>query len=124
MSVANNLDLLSSPSSGCQSLTSWSRRSRSHHSHNRHNSVSESDRDMEDGDDGSHHSFRHNRIEELVDSPPRSLVGIAGLGQGGQAERRLPSPPVLEDRVLKGPEGQVALKPHNSIEGIVNSKKV
>ena len=86
MSVANNLDLLSSPSSGCQSLTSWSRRSRSHHSRDRHNSGSESDRDMEDGDDGSHHSFRHNRIEELVDYPPRSLVGIAGLGQGGQAE--------------------------------------
>ena len=66
-------------------MASGSRGSRSHHSHDHHNSGSESDRDIGDGYDISHHPSRHSRIEEL-DSPARSLAGITGINQGGQAE--------------------------------------
>ena len=50
MSVANNLELLSSPGSGHQSEGSGSRRSGSHPSRDCHNSGSGSDREMEDVD--------------------------------------------------------------------------
>ena len=111
MSVVNDLKLLSSPGLGCRSAASGSRRSGSHHSHDHHNSGSGSDRDMEDDNDSSHHPSRHNRIEEL-DSSPRSLAGISGISQGGQAEERPKDPSVPGDQVPKGPVGQEALKPH------------
>ena len=47
-----------------------------------------SDKDMEDGNDGSQHSLRYNRIEELEDSPARTLAGNSGISQGGQAEEK------------------------------------
>ena len=77
MSVANHLELLSSPGSGHQSVASGSRRPGSDHSRDRHNSRSGSDRDMEVGDSSSQCSSTHNRIEELEDSPPRYLAGIS-----------------------------------------------
>ena len=98
MSVANDLGLLESPGSGCQFVASGSRRSGIHLNCDHHNSGCESDRDMEDRDDGSHCPSRHNWMEEL-DSSPRSLVGIAGINQGGQAEERPQDPPVPGDQV-------------------------
>ena len=108
MSVGNDLELLSRPGLGHQSVASGSRRSGSCLSHDRHNSGSESDRGMEDVNVGSQHSSRYDQRNELVSSP-RSQAGTSGIGQGGHAEVRPWSPPVPGDQVPKGTETQEAL---------------
>ena len=78
MSVVNNLELLSSPCSYCQSVASGSRKSRSCLSNDLNISGSESDRGEEDDNDGSHGSSRHNQRDEQV-YPSQSQAGAAGF---------------------------------------------
>ena len=101
MSVANNLELLSSLGLYHQSVASGSRGSRSHHSRDHHNSGSGSDRDnMGDGDDiNSHHPSRNSRFESYT--PVLDLM-LAMVGQIKEAMlKRDPKP--LQDQETKAP---------------------